>query len=224
MLLKSGKKSAVHFPSMWFACAASWKAGKTLSGTVNGTFLFGANLTVTAGTDASGAKLTALPVIGAAAVGTSATDSALPFTLTTSADIAPDSKLTFVATKTAQDKSVTASAPFTYAVTLAPTAKFSGAGTEIWSAGQTNAMIISGSGLSGASVTQVSGKDSTGAPLTGLTYANQAATGAGAINFTVSVPSTPSTGIPKGSTLSITLSTKNASGLPVTVQYLTPKT
>jgi hypothetical protein len=204
--------------------ASNWKAGKTLSGTVNGTFLSAAALTVTAGTDASGAKLTALPVVNAAALGTSATDSALPFTLTTSADIAPDSKLTFVATKTAQDKSVTASAPFTYAVTLNPTAKFSGAGTETWSAGQSNSMMISGSGLSGASVTQVSGKDSTGAPLAGLTYANQAATGVGSINFTVTVPATPSTGIPKGRTLTFTLSTKGASGLAVTVQYVTPKT
>jgi hypothetical protein len=199
--------------------SATWKSGQKLSGILTGSILSGGTISIT-GTNPAG-KVLDSALANLLADQTTASDTNLPFTATVgSSDIAPGSKLSFVVTKTAKDKSTTASSPFLYIVSSDPSVSVDASST--WTAGGKVSGSIVGVGLTGVTILSLSGKTPSGNALATADFTPSVTPDTDTnLGFHIAIGQTA---VPVGSTLVFTLSTKHPDASPVTLSYSVPST
>jgi hypothetical protein len=205
--------TAVEFEHQ--ADPASWKAGKTLAGTLTGSFLTGGALSCTV-TDPDGGKLDASPLGSVKVDQEKSTDAKLVFEIPVSKEISAGTKIAFVVTRTAQDKSTTASAPFVYTVATLP--EISIAAAAPWEPAAQVQGILTGSKLKGVKIQSVTGKDASGTalPPDEFTFKNGDNSDT-TLAFTLTIVKSK---VASGSTLNFTLTSVQADGSPVVIKYL----
>jgi hypothetical protein len=144
-----------------FTSPTNWTKGSTLSGVINGSFLSNGVVSITDDAGNSIGTVNTVP--------DSSTDKKLSFTVTLSADIPTTARLHFQLTKTAQDKTKTVSktldlkisdlAPQVTGLTFAPDP----AVASTWAKGNTVTGVLTGSLLTGGTVTVSASTGSVGA-------------------------------------------------------------
>ncbi|AFL88373.1 hypothetical protein Terro_2464 [Terriglobus roseus DSM 18391] len=190
--------------------ADDWKASKTLTGSLMGTFLSGAALSVTS----PGPGGTTTSPFSAITIDPASTDSIMTYKATVgSSDLASGAKLSFVVSKTAQDNTTTTSTPYIYTLPD-PALSFDSAN---WAKGGKVSGSIKGTGLTGVTLLSVQGSD-----------ANQLAANFAVENdansdtsraFTLNIVNTD---VPHGTVLTFTLSKMHADNTAVTLLYTVP--
>ena len=182
----------------------------SMTGTLTGAFLSGGALSATM----PGANNTTTSPFSAITVDSTSTDSTLTFKATVgSTDLAPGTKLSFVVSKTAQDKSNTVSAPFAYTLP-SPALSFS---STVWTKGSTVSGAIEGTGLTGVTLVSIQGPNSV-PPQANFTVTNGVNSDTSQA-FKVAIATTDVT---SGTILTFTLSKKQADGGQVTLTYPVP--
>lgn len=189
---------------------STWAKGSSISGTLTGSFLSGGAIAV----EVSSPKAASSPFTAVQVDTTAASDSRLPFTATIGgSSIASGTDLLFTVMKTALDKSVTTSSPYSYIVDTGYTLSM---GDEPWSAGSSIQGAITGAGLKGAKVTSVTSES--GVPPPGSLLATVTASSETSLRFTVSV----SQDVPPGTNVDLALSVKQSDGSAVVLTYTVP--